>query len=277
MDRILMRALFWQLITNEEFQILKKLIESTIGINLNLNRRDFIENLLLKRFKELDVPDFKTYYELIKNDDKEMTFLINLVTNISTDFFREKHHFEYIAKYVLPMLIMSKQKIRLWSAGCSTGEEPYSMAITLFENIENMSRYDIKILATDVNTRALEMARVGIYYQSHSEKLSDHPKSFDVIEEGGVNKIQINPVLREIISFRKLNLLEPWPMKNLFNIIFCRNVTIYLKPEVTEKIFKKFDKLLEPGGILILGHSESLTLFSDRYVCLGKTIYKKVC
>lgn len=271
-----MRDLFWQLITDEEYQTLKKLIESAIGVNLNLNRRDFIENLLLKRFKDLDVSDFKTYYEFLKNNEQEMTCLINLVTNVSTDFFREKHHFEYMAKHILPMLIASKRKIRLWSAGCSTGEEPYSIAMTLFETIENISAYDIRILATDINTKALETAREGLYNQSHSEKLSDHTKSFHVVEDGNVKKIQINNAQREMIAFRKLNLLEVWPMKNLFDVIFCRNVTIYLKPEVTEQLFKQFDKLLEPGGFLILGHSESLNLFSDRYICLGKTIYKKV-
>lgn len=276
MDRILMRDLFWQLITDEEYQTLKKLIESAIGVNLNLNRRDFIENLLLKRFKDLDVSDFKTYYEFLKNNEQEMTCLINLVTNVSTDFFREKHHFEYMEKHILPMLIASKRKIRLWSAGCSTGEEPYSIAMTLFEAIENISAYDIRILATDINTKALETAREGLYNQSHSEKLSDHTKSFHVVEDGNVKKIQINNAQREMIAFRKLNLLEVWPMKNLFDVIFCRNVTIYLKPEVTEQLFKQFDKLLEPGGFLILGHSESLNLFSDRYICLGKTIYKKV-
>ncbi|HXH54703.1 MAG TPA: protein-glutamate O-methyltransferase CheR [Gammaproteobacteria bacterium] len=272
-----MRDLFWQLITDEEYQELKKLIESAIGVNLNLNRRDFIENLLLKRFKDLDISDFKTYYEFIKNNEQEMTCLINLVTNVSTNFFREKHHFEYMEKYIFPMLIASKRRIRLWSAGCSTGEEPYSIAMTLFETVENISAYDVKILATDINTRALEIARSGIYNKNRFENLSHYTKNLPVIEGDNVKKIQINKAIREIISFRKLNLLDRWPMKKLFDIIFCRNVTIYLKPEVTAQLFKQFDKLLEPGGFLILGHSESLTLFSDRYICLGKTIYKKVC
>jgi len=271
-----MRDLFWQLITDEEYQTLKELIESAIGINLNFKRRDFIENLLIKRFKELDISDFKSYYKFIKNNEQEMTCLINLVTNISTDFFREKHHFEYMSNHILPMLMASKRKIRLWSAGCSTGEEPYSIAMTVFETIGNIYEYDIKILATDINTNALEMAREGIYNQSYAEKLSDHVKSFHVIEDNNIKKIQINNVVREIIAFRKLNLLESWPMKNLFDVIFCRNVTIYLKPEVTNQLFRHFDKLLEPGGFLVLGHSESLNLFSSRYICLGKTMYKKV-
>lgn len=258
MDRILMKEIFWQLMTDEEYQTLKKLLETSIGINLNLNRRDFVENLLLKRFQDLAVSDFKTYYELIKNNAEEMSALINVLTNVSTHFFRENHHFEYMEKYVIPTLIASKQKIRLWSAGCATGEEAYSIAMTLFAAIKNISEYDIKILATDINTEALKIARAGLYEQDHDEK------------------IKIKEAIRELIAFRKLNLLDPWPMKNLFDVIFCRNVTIYLKPEVTEKLFKKFDALLEPGGFLFLGHSESLTLFQDRYVCLGKTIYQKV-
>src|SRR5579864_6949621 len=111
MDRILMRDLFWQLMTDEEYQTLKELIEISIGINLNLNKRDFIENLLLKRFKILDVPDCKTYFELIQDNEQEMASLINAVTNISTGFLREKHHFEFMRKHIVPKLIASKEKI----------------------------------------------------------------------------------------------------------------------------------------------------------------------
>ena len=271
-----MRDLFWQLITDEEYQVFKKLIESVIGINLNLNRKDFLENLLIKRFKDLDISDFKTYYEFIKNNEPEMKYVINFLTNVSTGFFREKHHFEYMSKHILPTWRVSKRKIRCWSAGCSSGEEPYSIAITLFETLGKMSTYDIKILATDINTNALKTAREGIYHYRHFENLSKHPKSFRLIEGANLKKIQINNVLREMIYFRRLNLLGVWPMKNLFDIIFCRNVTIYLKPEITAQLFEKFDQLLEPGGFLILGHSESLTIFRDRYLCLGKTIYKKL-
>jgi chemotaxis protein methyltransferase CheR len=271
-----MRDLFWKLITDEEYQTLKKLIEKSIGVNLNLNRRDFIENLLLKRFKDLNVGDFKAYYEFIKSNDQEMVSLIDSITNISTHFFREEHHFEYIAKHIIPRLTASKRKIRLWSAGCSTGEEAYSLAITLFETIKNMGEYDMKILATDINTKALEIAQVGIYNQSYDEKLKNYIENFNFIQNNNIKKIKIKNAIREIIAFRKLNLLDPWPMKNLFDVIFCRNVTIYLKPEVTAQLFKKFDQLLEPGGFLFLGHSENLTLFQDRYVCLGKTIYQKV-
>jgi chemotaxis protein methyltransferase CheR len=275
MDRILMRDLFWQLITDTEYQALKVLIETEIGIKLALNRRDFIENLLLKRFQALDIPDFRTYYELIINSPQELTFLINSLTNISTHFFREAHHFEYMANTILPRLA-SKSKIRLWSAGCSTGEEPYSMAITLVESLKNMHEYDIKILATDINTEALKIARAGIYNQASLDELNHYKKHFNVLENNHLKRIRIKKNIRALITFRKLNLLEPWPMKNLFDVIFCRNVTIYLKPSVIVELFEKFDKLLAVGGFLILGHAENLTLFPDRYICLGKTIYQKV-
>lgn len=275
MDGILMRDLFWQLITDAEYQALKELIEAEIGMKLSISRRDFIENLLLKRFKDLDISNFQTYYEFIKNDAQELICLVDSLTNISTYFFREIHHFEYLENHILPMLAL-KRKMRFWSAGCSTGEEPYSIAITLFKTIENIHEHDIKILATDINTKALEVARMGIYNRTNSDILDHYTGSFDVIEKNHIAKIQIKETIREIITFRKLNLLETWPMKNSFDIIFCRNVIIYLKPFVIEQLFEKFDKLLEVGGFLILGHSERLTLFHDRYRCLGKTIYQKV-
>lgn len=271
-----MQGLFWQLMTDQEYQKLEKLIEDSIGVKLSHNRKDFVENLLIKKFKMLDISDFNTYYERINNDEQEMACLINSLTNTSTDFFRENHHFEYMANHILPELIASKEKIRLWSAGCSTGEEPYSMAITLYETVPDLEKLDIKILATDINTEALEFAQAGIYDQVHSKKLGNHKKSYHIVQDINHKKIQMKDFLKKIIAFRKLNLLEPWPMKNPFDVIFCRNVTIYLRPEITAHIFQRFDQLLKVGGFLILGHSENLTLFQDRYVCLGQTIYKKV-
>lgn len=280
MDRVLsdnlMRDLFWKLMTDQEYSMLEKLIEDTIGVNLNPHKRDFIENMLIKRFKVLGISDFETYYAFLKSNAQEMTSLINLMTNISTDFFRENHHFEYMASHMIPTLLASKQKIRLWSAGCSTGEEPYSMAMTLYDTIPNLDNLDVKILATDINTDALETARLGLYDLIHSKKISKHRENFDVILSNNVKKIKMHDNLKKIIAFKKLNLLEPWPIKNPFDIIFCRNVTIYLKPEVTTHLFLKFDKLLKVGGFLVLGHSENLSLFQGRYVCLGKTIYQKV-
>ncbi len=270
-----MRELFWHLITDEEYQALKVLVETETGIDVSFHKRDFIENLLLKRFKDLAISNFETYYELVKNDNSELRFLINAITNISTYFFREVHHFEYMVSHILPIFAL-KRKIRLWSAGCSTGEEPYSMAITLVENLQNISECDIKILATDINTEALEIARTGIYSQVHTERLNHHKKGFDLIDDNHVKKIKIKKAVKEIITFRKLNLFKQWPMKNPFDVIFCRNVTIYLKADAIVQLFQKFDALLEIGGFLILGHSENLTLFQERYICLGKTIYQKV-
>jgi chemotaxis protein methyltransferase CheR len=273
MGRILMQNIFLQSISDEEYQSLKKLIENLTGIRLNVNRRYFLENFLLKRCQYLEISNFKTYYEVLKKNELEMTLLINLVTNLSTSFFREKHHFEYLKKHILPTLKSLKQKIRIWSAGCSTGEEPYSIAITLSETIENMNKYDIKILATDLNTDALKIAKRGIYDRDQSKTLSEHTKSYCVQEN---DTIQINDDIKKIITFKKLNLLDPWPMKKMFDIIFCRNVIIYLKPEVIDQLLNKIDQLLEPGGFLFLGHSENLRHFSDRYISLGQTIYKKV-
>jgi chemotaxis protein methyltransferase CheR len=273
-----MKNLYWTLLTSEEHKKLEEIVEATVGFSLRNNKKDFIENLLIKRFSELQVSNFDSYYKILKSNRKEFSFLINKITNVSTYFFREKHHFEYLSTHVLPNLIASEKKIRLWSAGCSTGEEPYSIAMMLFGSIADISQYDIKILATDVNTVALEIAKMGLYNEDqYIEKIDQYKKFFHIVPENGVNKIQMDNSLKKIISFNYLNLLDSsWPMSNLFDVIFCRNVIIYLKPEVTRKLFEKFDRLLKVGGILALGHSENLNQFQDRYISLGKTLYQKI-
>lgn len=261
-------------LTDDVFFRLAKLAENLAGIELTTNKLENIKVHLSERISQLGVSNFDLYYKLLQTNEVEITYFINLITNTSTSFFREKHHFDYLSNRLLPELVNNKNKIRIWSAGCATGEEPYSIAMAVYGSILNIEKYDIKILATDINTDALKIAREGIYDPDLINSIKDYKIWFKKINKP--NKVQVDDRLKKLIIFKKLNLFTAWPIHKTLDVIFCRNVTIYLKKEATYTIIKKFDSLLEVGGILILGHSEHLEGIQERYICLGKSVYKKV-
>ena len=263
-------------LSNESF-LYMKILASRCGIDISDYKQDALYNRLVKRMRVLDVPDFDTYCQKLRFDlDEEIQF-INLITNTTTYFFRENHHFEYLAKYLVPELLTKKNKIRIWSVGCSTGEEAYSIAMVIREVVPNFQKYDIQILATDINTDALIAAQNGIYEKENISKLPRARRGLwfkDVNED--MQHVQIDESLKELITFNNLNLVGPWPVNGPFDVILCRNVIIYFKPEVSQRILNKFNNLLEVGGVLILGYSENINELKNAYVSLGNTIYKKI-
>jgi chemotaxis protein methyltransferase CheR len=262
---------------SKEGLLYMKMLAKRCGIDLMDYRRQAIYLRLVKRLHLLNIQDFDTYCNLLRMDLEEEFTFINIITNLTTHFFRENSHFEYLAKILLPELIVKKNKIRIWSAGCSTGEETYSIAMVLLENIPQIEKYDIKILATDINSDALRTAEEGVYDSDSVHKMSlfrqqtwfkkniDNPGMFDIKSD-----------LKQLITFKWLNLIDPWPMRGPFDIIFCRNVTIYFKSEISRQILSRFNNLLEVNGTLFLGHSERLHETREYYHAVGNSIFKKI-
>jgi chemotaxis protein methyltransferase CheR len=225
---------------------------------------------------------FKEYISYLEKDKsgQEIVAMIDCLTTNKTSFFREAHHFDYLQEHVLPSLTaMKKKRIRIWSAGCSTGEEPYTIAIVLRESLDNLESLDVRILATDISTRVLHTAREGIY---PAENLEDVPMELrykyftKVAETKEGSQYKINENIKALVKFARLNLLDPWPMKGPFDVIFCRNVMIYFDKETQQMLVNRFTDLLGPEGYLFVGHSESLMSINHRLTYVQPAIYKKL-
>lgn len=268
----------WE-IGDKEFEFFREVIHRESGIKLTEGKKALLQSRLSKRIRELNLGSFRDYYEYIKNNySKEIINLINCITTNKTDFFRENRHFDYIRSVVLPKCDTSgKKKIRIWSAGCSTGEEPYSIAITLLEHYKN-NMPDIKILASDIDTQVLHKGKTGIY---RAETLSDVDlsilKKYFFRGRGDNEKLfKVKNPVSQLIRFRWLNLFDSvYPMKNKFDMIFCRNVIIYFDRDFQQKLFERLFSYLSDDGYLFLGHAETLTGFSLKFNSLGNSIYMK--
>lgn len=269
------------LFTDKDFRFLRDMVWQYTGISLSESKRELVYGRLAKRLRLLDIVSFKKYCELLKNDREghELINLTNAITTNLTSFFREKHHFEYLANRILPGYhSKNKIKIRIWSAGCSSGEEPYSIAMTLKKfHFTTTSHLDIKILATDLDSDVLGKAKDGMY---RIDKLGDFKprtlkKWFLKVKRDNKGYAQIRPNLQDLITFKKLNLIQNWPMKGLFDMIFCRNVIIYFDKTTQKTLIDRFADILGEGGYLFLGHSESLLTVSDRFRLVAQTTYQK--
>ena len=277
------------LFTDRDFSYLSKLAGELAGISLSSGKRELIYGRLAKRLRVLGLKDFKQYCDILKNgeeeegDKEERTHFINSITTNVTSFFRENHHFEFMADTLLPELIRKKNsdsqpQLRIWSAGCSSGKEPYSIAMVLKECIPDFERWDVKILATDLDSNILEVAKVGVYPKEHLKEISlDRRKRwFQTGRGSNEQSIKVTNDIKNIVTYRKLNLTEPWPMKGSFDIIFCRNVTIYFGRETRIDLLERFADLLNDKGCLFVGHSESLFGLTQRFSTVGRTIHRKI-
>ncbi len=266
--------------TEKEFIQLQELVRRHCGINLSAEKQDIVYGRLSRRLRALELGSFSEYCRMIEaGHEDELEHFTNALTTNLTAFFREQHHFEYLREVALPELMernARSQRLRIWSAGCSTGEEPYSIAMTLLEAMPQIEKWDVRILATDVDTNVINTAISGIYA---GEKVNEVPaqclKSWFQKGKGGrQGVVRVAPAVRNLVSFRRLNLIHEWPMKGLFDIIFCRNVVIYFDKPTQQQLFDRFADILAPGGHLFIGHSESLYKICDRFKLIGRTIYK---
>lgn len=272
------------LFTEENFKYLTQLVHDKSGISLKSDKRELVYGRLARRLRHLGLQTFDQYCSVLKNNDEvEVVNFINAITTNVTQFFREMHHFEFLKSTLIPEIIKAKStsvhpKLRIWSAGCSSGNEPYSIAMVLKEAMSNTSNWDAKILATDLDSNILTAARKGEYPASVLSNISEQRQKRWFKRGGGDNlgTVKISKELKELVSYKQLNLMEKWPMVGKFDFIFCRNVAIYFDNETREKIIDRFADQLSDNGYLFVGHSETLFGVTSRFECVGKTIYKKV-
>ncbi len=271
-------------LTDEDFENLRSLIYKTCGIHLSDAKRDLMHARLSRRLRQLGIESFREYYQfLIRGDSKaEMVQLMNAISTNLTSFFREPVHFEYLTKEGFSEIFAGPQsslRIRLWSAGCSTGEEPYSLAITLLKylHLRNPAGMDIRILGTDISTRVLKEATSGVYSEDRVAKIPepDRRQFFDKFKRGEGHYYRVKNSVKNLITFRRLNLMEPFPFKEVFDLILCRNVMIYFGRARQESLVNKLYDCLKPGGFFMIGHSESLTGINQPFEYIMPTIYRK--
>jgi len=265
-------ALNSMVMLDAEFKYLAQLAFEQSGIVIGDSKQDMLYGRVMKRIRHLGLSGFSAYCQLLQDSySGELSEFINAITTNLTAFFREQHHFDFLQNVALPELKCNNKdkKLRIWSAGCSTGQEPYSIAMS----IENKFHYwDAKILATDLDSDVLSRANQGIYtdlvgiptaYRSHyCSDMNNHQYIMD-------------EKVKQLIAFKQLNLLAQWPMTGPFDVIFCRNVLIYFNDETKKKLIQRFYSQLKPGGYLFIGHSESLQSFNTNFTLVGQTIYQR--
>ncbi len=274
-------------LSDSDFQFICQFAYQQAGIVLNDNKREMVYRRLARIVRERKLSSFAEYCQLLKeNPEQEQRYFINAITTNLTSFFREQHHFDYLAEYEIAKILRenaANKRIRVWSSASSTGEEPYSIAITFFEAMATkMSQWDVKILATDIDCNVLNMGKQGIYeYRKIASLPSEYiNKYFSKVNSSKQNtatstKYQVNNNVRQLITFKQLNLLHQWPMKGPFDIIFCRNVIIYFDKKTQQELFERYNNMLKPGGLLILGHSENLGNYQQYFENVGRTIFRK--
>ncbi|MFT6208957.1 MAG: chemotaxis protein methyltransferase CheR [Colwellia sp.] len=270
-------------LSGDNFDYLCQFVYDTAGIVLNASKKEMVYRRLTRIIRERKLPSFTAYCNLLKTDtEKEQDYFINAITTNLTSFFREQHHFDYMTQDELPKLLGNRlshdKRLRIWSSASSTGEEPYSIAITVLEAMKSqLSQWDVKILATDIDSNVLAVAKEGTYDE---RRIEDVPRKFKekYFTKGiGINesKVKVGKQLQALITFKKLNLLHEWPMKGPFDIIFCRNVIIYFDKKTQQELFARYYEMLAPGGLLILGHSENLGQYQQHFESVGRTIFRK--
>lgn len=267
------------MLKDRDFRQLVMYIQKNYGINLS-RKKNLIEGRLSNVIVDRGFADFSEYLACVfaDNTKTEMTNLINKITTNHTFFMREVEHFEYFKNKVLPYLCttVKENDLRIWSAGCSSGEEPYTLAMILADYCKAQQMcWDKKLLATDISVKVLEMAEKGIYSQDVLENIPKYWKINYYKKIDGEN-YQIIDELRKDVIFRVFNLMdEIFPFKKKFQVIFCRNVMIYFDYETKMRLIDKFYNITEPGGYLFIGHSESIGKYETRYQCVGPAIYRK--
>ena len=266
--------------TDKNFEFLRAMALEVAGISLADHKRSMVFRRLVRRVASKGFESFDQYCEYLSSlaGEAEVQQFINALTTNKTDFFRENHHFKHFEEYLkqLPSGLTSR-RLRVWSAGCSSGQEPYSIAMSLLEHLPNIKNLDARILATDIDTDILAKAERGIF---QPVELQDLPSAYltkytdSLIDKSESRKV--TDAVRNLVTFRKLNLHSGWPMKGPFDVIFCRNVVIYFDREAQRVLFDRFANQLSDGGILYIGHSESLFRVTERFRADGQSVYRKI-
>jgi chemotaxis protein methyltransferase CheR len=269
-------------LSDAQFQRLASLVYSLCGIHLGDSKRELMRARLAKRLRACGCHDVKQYMERLENDASghELVCFLDVITTNKTDFFREPKHFEFLAGEVLPRLdklCAAGEPLRLWSAACSTGEEPYTLAMVLMDNRAHWERRGASILASDLSTKVLDQAQSGVYAL---ERTVDIPRALLTrYFQRGMNRwsghVRVRPELRNLVQFKRINLMDAFNFERPFHVIFCRNVMIYFDKPTQERLVEKFRQCLVPGGHLFVGHSESLTGIKHRLGFVRPAVYRR--
>jgi chemotaxis protein methyltransferase CheR len=278
-------------LSDSEYQQIANFVHKASGINLLDGKKELVRARLSKRITQLNFKDFKTYFKYVMSDTTgdELVFLLDALATNLTSFWREPQHFDFMAKEFLPELEKRRKRpggggprLRIWSAACSSGEEPYTIAMVVLEKSPYFANGgDFRILATDLSTKVLNIAKKG-QYGPESVKNIPQPtlRSFlsktSTDNKRGGDLWRVNENVRRIISFRRFNLMDPLPIKHSMDLIFCRNVMIYFDRETISSLVSKFYNILEMGGYLFIGHSESLSGLKHSFKYVAPCIYRKV-
>lgn len=268
--------------SDDSFINLANFAHGNFGLNLPLAKKPLVYSRLSKRVRTLKFASVDDYILnlLDQKHANEVEALVSLLTTNVTHFFREAHHFEHFRKHAIPKIaekIKNKKRVRLWSAGCSSGQEAYSMAIALLEALPEAGNADVKILATDLDSRMVAIGKAGRYPREQFKASSPHTmeKYFSKLENG--LELEAKSELKNLVSFAELNLVGDWPFSGGFDVIFCRNVAIYFDAATQAKLWGRFSDLLETSGVLYLGHSERLDDVSiNHFSPTGVTSYSRL-
>jgi chemotaxis protein methyltransferase CheR len=266
-------------LSDREFVRIQARVRAHAGIALSDAKRTLVVSRLAKILRRKRLASFDDYLDLLEGagEAEDAQEFINALTTNLTRFWREEHHFAHLVSYFAEILAErsrtgNTRRLRIWSAGCSTGQEPYTIALALLDKFPELKRWDFKILATDIDTAVLARAMTGIYPPSELHELA--PERARLLERLPDGRIKVPDEAAKLVSFKPLNLLGPWPMKGKFDAIFCRNVTIYFDKATQAELFGRFETILMPKGMLYVGHSENLGIYSHDFQLVEKTAYR---
>lgn len=267
-------------LSDRDFRRFSNLVYEKCGINLHNGKKALVHTRLGKRLRDGGFRDFDDYYRFVRERDnqEELVQLLDAISTNLTSFFREEKHFAFLREQLFPSYVKRKQKrIRVWSAGCSSGEEPYSLAMSFFEYFGLNGQVEIRIFASDISTKVLSKARTGVYGWDRVSNLKQPflKQYFQTGTGRQAGNVRVKEFVRERITFERINLMEPFPFGEEFDVIFCRNVMIYFDKKTQERLVNKFHDLLVDGGYLFIGLSESLTGVNHPLRYIVPTVYKK--
>ncbi len=273
-------------LANQDFKRLSSFIYSELGIKLPDSKNTMLESRLAKRLRVLGMSSYSDYCDYVFSDQgqqDELIHLFDVVTTNKTDFFREPTHFDFLTRTALPEIINSnarggRKKLKVWSAGCSTGEEPYTLGMVLSDYALATRNFGFEILATDISTRVLEMARRAVYARDRIDPIPADVRKKYLLKSRDKKSdlVRICPELRTRVCFGRLNFMDrEFGLQEVMDIIFCRNVLIYFDRNTQETLLRKFCRHLMPGGFVFLGHSESIHGYDLPLVQVAPTVYRK--
>lgn len=267
-------------LSERDFLFLRDIVHQKTGISIDPGKKFLLQGRLSSRMKELGLDNIKGYLTWLRSNlESELEHLANAITTNTTSFFRHDYQFDFLAKYLrIKEKLIKVNGLRIWSAACSSGQEAYSIAWTAVHNLKPENIPKVKIFATDIDSNVLSKASTGIYPMEQLNELSErYIKSGFLKGTGSLSSyVKIKPEIRALVEFRRINLIEQWPFKGFFDIIFCRNVCIYFDKTTQLDLFERFASIQKEGGYLLTGHAEHIPEGCDKYKAINKSIYKRI-